>query len=87
MQQSESQKSKYWQGPYGILIPNTINSVVAEDEYNLVYRSSARTNTYSYFYHKITEAQYKNKYAKYNAKDNCFYWKTNVCDEYCCVIL
>lgn len=56
-------KSNYWRGPYGIWIPNSINSVKAEDGGNTLYKNGGCTEM-GVINPKMTEEIYKEKYAK-----------------------
>ena len=52
--------NKYWIGPYGILVPNSLDSVPLPDSGNLMYKNS--------------EKKYKEKYAQYNSDDSKWYF-------------
>lgn len=51
----------FWVGPYGILVPDEIDSIVARDGGNTLYRDSSETKMY--VDSPPTEAEYKNLYA------------------------
>lgn len=62
--------SGYWRGPYGILVPNTIGAVLAEDQTNYVVKpGDIRTNAYTPN-KPLSKSEYMAKYGtKYFADD------------------
>ena len=51
----------FWKGPYGVLVPNHIEAVVASDGGNTRYKSGAETEMGCMF--EMNEKLYKEKYA------------------------
>jgi len=66
-----TENSTHWVGPYGILVPNNCTYVKAEDGSNRHYSHGAITE--KYVPEPITESQYKEKYATFDTKTNCWY--------------
>jgi len=62
----------YWIGPYGVLIPNNIDSVIARDGGNILYKNGSQTNKLHYL--GMNEKEYKESYAKFNPKDEKWYY-------------
>lgn len=65
--------NEYWEGPYGILVPAYITSVLAEDGYNTLYDNGGQTEIGS-THNNMTETQYKKKYAVYSAANQKWYY-------------
>ncbi len=68
---STEKVSMYWVGPYGILVPNHITYVKAEDGSNRHYSHGAITE--KNITKPITESMYKDKYAIFDAETNSWY--------------
>jgi hypothetical protein len=62
----------YWEGPFGIKVPNTIDCVYAADDKNVTYQDGSTTKMCPNVY--LTEEEYKERYAIYNTIDKCYYW-------------
>ena len=65
----------YWFGPYDVLVPNKIESVVAADGYNTHYKNGKITEMGCPDCVQMNEKKYKSKYATYNKKDSKWYYK------------
>jgi len=63
--------STHWVGPYGILVPNQCTYVKAADGSNRHYSNGAVIE--KHVPEPITESQYKEKYATFDATSNCWY--------------
>lgn len=62
----------YWVGPYGVLVPNNIGSVVASDGGNTRYKTGGETEMCVYLDPPMNETIYKEKYATF--KDGNYYY-------------
>jgi hypothetical protein len=63
--------TKYWNGPFGILIPMSIYSVTSPDRCNTVYQDGGETEMFSTA-KPYTEQEYKEKHAL--EIDGKWYW-------------
>jgi len=59
--------TNYWKGPYGILVPNEIGSVVASDGYNTMYPGGSETEKFCRNPDPMSAEIYRNKYAVYDS--------------------
>lgn len=64
--------SNYWIGPYGILVPNNINHVVASDGGNIFYKDGRETEMF--VVNPVSEEEYKKRYAQFNDIDKMWYY-------------
>ncbi|BCS82815.1 hypothetical protein QLL95_gp0326 [Cotonvirus japonicus] len=65
-----------WVGPYGVLVPNSIDNVVAEDGYNTLYKDGSETEKFCLNAEPMSSTIYRAKYAIYNETDGLWYHKT-----------
>lgn len=65
------QSSSHWVGPYGILVPNNIFTVYAEDGSNIIGRDGDITEMVSI--NNVSEEEYKEKYATFDSSTNNWY--------------
>lgn len=66
--------SKYWKGPAGVLIPNSINEVPCLDNINTCFRSGFSTEQWNQDDRKpYTVYQYRKKFAEH--RRGKWYWK------------
>ena len=63
----------YWVGAYGILVPNHITSVVAEDGRNTLDIDGEKTQL-NCLNRTMTEEQYKKLYATYDEESNNWFY-------------
>jgi hypothetical protein len=61
----------YWFGPYNVLVPNTINKVVASDGYNILYKDGMETQTY--FENGPSKEEWFVRYTKYDSEGQLVY--------------
>lgn len=66
--------NEYWIGPYGILIPDTIKSVIDIDGINTIYKDGSSTEI-SNGGKVISEQIYKDRYTIYNSDDGKWYYR------------
>lgn len=66
-------EEKYWIGPYGILVSNKIDSIPSIDGCNILFCNGNETEMVSP-HPLLTEAEYKQKYAKFNTEKNKWYY-------------
>ncbi len=64
--------SNYWIGPFGVLVANNINSVVAEDGGNTLHKNGSMTKMCCM--DRISKETYLEKYATRNKSDNKWYY-------------
>jgi len=62
----------YWTGPYGVLVPNDINSVVAEDGYNTTRISGETTEMFMENAPDMNAEIYRSRYCV--LKDGNYYY-------------
>ncbi|HLX54826.1 MAG TPA: hypothetical protein VKR58_12835, partial [Aquella sp.] len=62
-----------WTGPHGMLVSIKVNSVVAEDGFNILYQIGAKSQ-FECKEPEPTEAEYKAKYTRLDANGS-YYWK------------
>ena len=72
----DSMENDYWLGPYDIRVPNSIKFVTASDGYNTLFSDGNETEIFRPNAPTLSEDEYKNKYAQFNAKDGYWYWKS-----------
>ena len=66
----------YWVGPYGVLIPSYIESVISDDGCNKYYSDGTETEMHGDSSEYMTLEQYRNKYAE-EGTHGLWYWKDN----------
>lgn len=73
----------YWTGPYGIRVHNSINSIVAIDGGNTLYKGQNGKSGRSteMFYVPLSKNEYLEKYATFG-DDDYFYWKEDLHKSY-----
>ncbi len=54
---------EFWVGPYGMLVPTSVTSVISEDGGNRIYRDGHLTNAYVDPQKKISKYRYLGLYA------------------------
>jgi hypothetical protein len=64
----------YWKGPYGILVSYDIDSVVAKDGFNTLYKNGEETEMCGEEDEEMTREEYFQKYATLNS-DGFYYYK------------
>lgn len=65
--------AKYWTGPYGIRVPDTIENVVDSDGVNTLHRNGSATEMASCMDPPMNAETYKTTYCELR---NGFYWYT-----------
>lgn len=70
------QKLTHWTGPYGILVPNEVNYIMAKDGYNTLRCNGGQTEMFMENAPEMNEEIYKKKYATYNSIDNKWYYNS-----------
>ncbi|AFX92084.1 hypothetical protein CE11_00051 [Megavirus courdo11] len=71
----QSSSTKYWIGPYGVLVPDSINLVVSEDGYNLMFQDGDITERGCCNPDPMNATIYKTNYAIYNEANGLWYYK------------
>ncbi len=71
---STTNTDNYWLGPYDVLVPNHINSVVDGDQCNTLYKNGSMTRMCCPYPNLISKESYLKKYAIYNESDNKWYY-------------
>ena len=71
----QSFSTTHWVGPYGVLVPNSINLVISEDGYNLMFQDGGRTERGRCDPDPMNATIYKDNYATYNEADGLWYYK------------
>jgi len=64
----------HWEGPYGMLVPNSVNYVIAEDGYNTHYKDGGVTEMYMTNAPKMNKDIYLAQYATFKS-DGYYYHK------------
>lgn len=72
------EKEQYWKGPYGVLVPNRINSVVAKDGYNYHSRDGGITEKFMLNAPKMNEKIYKETFCNYCEVTKNWYYKSKI---------
>ena len=63
----------YWEGPYGVLVPDTVNKITSRDGTNRLFKSGSTTEM-MYRLPVPTKAEYLEKYTVLG-NDGYYYWK------------
>lgn len=71
-----SNNQLYWIGPYGILVPQSIDDVVDEDGVNILYKNGTKTKLCANF-STMNSMSYKTKYAKFDMLNGHWIYKSN----------
>ena len=71
---NDTSNEQYWIGPYGILVPSKINSVLAEDGYNTLYSDGCETEMFRIDGPHMDATKYKKLYATYNSNNGVWYY-------------
>ena len=71
----ETNDSKYWEGPYGVLVPLDVKRVVADDGHNTLYQDGSQTERGIIRSEPYGEKEYKEEHATYNSGNGKWYYK------------
>ena len=67
--------NNFWKGSYGILVPNTIDRVLASDGINTLFKDGCETERVN-LKTPLTEDQYKSQYCEYH--NGNWYWASKI---------